>query len=286
MGFLRSLLTAAVLILAPLGTAGAYFRVLAPILGFGMLLLAIGLGTLLFLISLLRMLSKKNRTGAASFQFLVGLACAGAVGFLVMKSQQHPINDLTTDFKNPPKFLRQVPAVGVKSMEGNSALLPSIERKYDQENVYKQQSAYEGIINVRTDFYAPQTFELIKQVLKEEFPEWKPVYEDKASSHIELEAESKIFHFVDDIAIEAVPAPGNFKESTVEMRSRSRAGKSDLGVNVQRIYRFTQKIRERLPSFKPSFETAPPALASLETAKAPPAQAPAAAQPQKNGARK
>jgi uncharacterized protein (DUF1499 family) len=57
----------------------------------------------------------------------------------------------------------------------------------------------------------------------------------------ELEAKevSALFEFVDDVAIRVLP---NGTGSRVDVRSKSRDGKSDLGANAARIRRFRDEL--------------------------------------------
>jgi uncharacterized protein (DUF1499 family) len=55
---------------------------------------------------------------------------------------------------------------------------------------------------------------------------------DRASGRLEASATSSIFHFVDDVVVRVrATAEG----ARVDVRSRSRDGRGDLGVNAARI---------------------------------------------------
>ncbi|NQY90706.1 MAG: DUF1499 domain-containing protein, partial [Deltaproteobacteria bacterium] len=55
---------------------------------------------------------------------------------------------------------------------------------------------------------------------------------DRASGRLEASAPASIFHFVDEVVVRVrAPAEG----TRVDVRSRSRDGRGDLGVNAARI---------------------------------------------------
>lgn len=58
-------------------------------------------------------------------------------------------------------------------------------------------------------------------------------------SYLHLECESRIFGFVDDLELHLRP-----EEGTVAVRSASRLGHSDLGVNRKRVETLRRRLRE------------------------------------------
>lgn len=79
-------------------------------------------------------------------------------------------------------------------------------------------------------------WEKLKLVLAEE-RNIKMVAEETAVWHLRTEATSRVFRFVDDVEFQIVPA-----ENVIHVRSASRVGYWDLGVNRRRV----ERIRERL----------------------------------------
>jgi uncharacterized protein (DUF1499 family) len=71
---------------------------------------------------------------------------------------------------------------------------------------------------------------------------WLVYYQN--DGHLEAEARSFWFGFVDDIVIRITPTATG---SAIDLRSTSRTGKGDLGVNAKRIKQFfdTFKIHHR-----------------------------------------
>jgi len=72
-------------------------------------------------------------------------------------------------------------------------------------------------------------------------PDWQITYVDPKSRTLEGVSTSKLFHFQDDFVIQVRPGPNG--SSLVEMRSKSRDGVGDLGVNYNRIVMFLGKLQ-------------------------------------------
>ena len=68
---------------------------------------------------------------------------------------------------------------------------------------------------------------------------WKIVSSDAQLKFIEATEQTKFFRFTDDIVIEV---QDNNPSSIVQMRSRSRMGQSDFGVNAKRILNFFAEL--------------------------------------------
>jgi uncharacterized protein (DUF1499 family) len=76
-------------------------------------------------------------------------------------------------------------------------------------------------------------------------PRWQVTSVDPETITLEGVAETPLFRFLDDFVIQ-VRASG--EGSLIEMRSRSREGKGDLGVNAQRIKEFFATLQQWTPS--------------------------------------
>ena len=80
--------------------------------------------------------------------------------------------------------------------------------------------------------------------LAAEFPRWSVLRADDHSGEIVAEASTLVFHFVDDVTIRILLDPD--AQTRVDLESRSRKGRADLGVNARRIARFLRKLDQRL----------------------------------------
>jgi uncharacterized protein (DUF1499 family) len=56
-------------------------------------------------------------------------------------------------------------------------------------------------------------------------------------------ATSRVFGFEDDVVIRVRPAPAG-SGSVIDVRSKSRDGKGDLGVNAERIRTFVARLAQ------------------------------------------
>ena len=74
---------------------------------------------------------------------------------------------------------------------------------------------------------------------------WQMIDGVELTGHIEATASTRILRFKDDVVIR-IRAEGS--GTRLDMRSASRRGKSDLGVNARRIRRFLLEIKNLLKS--------------------------------------
>ena len=74
---------------------------------------------------------------------------------------------------------------------------------------------------------------------------WTVVKVDPQTRTLVAEARTRLWRFVDDVTITVEEEPGG---SVVNMRSRSRVGKSDLGTNAKRIKSFLRRLEGALKS--------------------------------------
>ena len=63
---------------------------------------------------------------------------------------------------------------------------------------------------------------------------------DESAGRIEAYDTSRVFHFVDDVVIRV---RGEGTDSRVDMRSRSRDGLGDSGVNAKRVRAYTEAFK-------------------------------------------
>ena len=224
-GILAILLTAA-------GIALAHFDVTAPIVGFltfvaGFLL---GLLALLFsIVALIVMLFSPRRRIALGRTVFGGILSLIVVMPVLEVLRTHPypaINDITTDTSSPPEF---VPA-GDLTPDKVAAM------KYDRAKYAAvQQGFYTNLTPLKIEGAPDDTFKKV-EIIAGEIPSWRITMNDAGSHTIEGVATSGLFHFRDDFVIQVRPQPGG--GALVEMRSKSRDGKGDLGVNYNRIESF------------------------------------------------
>jgi uncharacterized protein (DUF1499 family) len=69
---------------------------------------------------------------------------------------------------------------------------------------------------------------------------------DPAQRRLEATDTSLLFGFEDDVVVRILEEPGGF--TRVDVRSKSRVGRSDLGINAGRIRLFTTTLRKKFNS--------------------------------------
>ncbi len=137
------------------------------------------------------------------------------------------INDVTTDFENPPL---------IEAEDGAGAAVP-----YPEEFQSKQEQAYPQIKPLRIDGCSfEQAFEELLQLARQQ-KRWRVVKHEKG--RVQVKARTMIFRFIDDLTLELRDEKGRL---VLHARSRSRVGRGDLGANARRIERFLSVAEEHL----------------------------------------
>jgi len=141
------------------------------------------------------------------------------------------INDITTDTANPPQF------VNAGSLPENAGR----DMAYPGESFAQQQR--DGYADLAPVQLATPPDEAFKQVAAaaRSMEGWSITREDAAAHTLEGYETTKLFRFKDDFVIQV--RPGENGTSVVQMRSKSRDGKSDMGANAARIQAFFSRLR-------------------------------------------
>lgn len=226
--------------LALAGICAAHFGYATPFFGFtlfaGGLFFAV-LALFFAIIALLIMLFSPRRRSAlprAIIGGVFGLTVLVPVLVVVMTHLRYPaINDLTTDTKNPPEFVhaQELPVKRGRSMKYDAATYAPAQEKA---------AAYHDLGPLKLDV-APDDVYTRAEIIAGENTDWQITARDPAKRTIEGVATSALFRFKDDFVIEVRPAEGG--GSLIEMRSKSRDGKGDLGANYNRIESFFHLLR-------------------------------------------
>jgi len=142
------------------------------------------------------------------------------------------INDITTDTANPPKF---------------NAVLPMREAEkagsatYDQKFAADQQRAYPDIAPTLTALPPADAFARALDAAKS--LGWTIVASDPAQGTIEATQSSRWMGFTDDIAIRVAARADGQPGARIDIRSHSRQGRHDFGVNAARVRSWTAKLK-------------------------------------------
>ncbi len=178
------------------------------------------------------------RTGAGSallavLGIVLALGAASVPVAIRSKAESLPlIHDITTDTNNPPVF---VDAVAVR------ADAPNPPDYAGAEIAAQQRDAYPDIQTIRVREAADTVFEAAQAVVEE--LGWELIAASAADGRIEATEVTPWFGFSDDVVIRIAPGSA---VTLVDVRSKSRVGLSDLGVNADRIRRFRDALLKRL----------------------------------------
>jgi uncharacterized protein (DUF1499 family) len=216
-----------------LGPALAHFAVTAPLTGF--VVFAVGvllalLGVVLGLVALA--LGPAGTRGATGGGMLPALIVVLAVLVASGVRQRPPrINDITTDTANPPAFVH---AATLPENAGRDMTYPG------EAFAQQQRAGYGEIAPLVLALPPDETFRRVAATARS-IDTWVITREDPNARAIEGYDTSWLFRFKDDFVIEVREANG---QSVVQMRSKSRDGKGDVGANARRIRAFLARLED------------------------------------------
>lgn len=221
------------------GVGGAHYLLLPPVFGFDAPMVGFQLFLLSFLLAGLAVLfgllgialtgGEARRAGRpkAIIGTILGAAIAIPVGVVIWQWASvpaPPINDITTSFNNPPEFV--IPnGMSQRAMKYNRAFCAP-----------RQLANYGKLAPLHLAAKPDDAFVLVSAAAHT-MPEWHIVDVEPTTRTIQAFQRSEWLRFRDDFVIQVRPDPDG-KGSLVEMRSRSRDGRSDFGVNYRRIEGF------------------------------------------------
>jgi uncharacterized protein (DUF1499 family) len=230
----------AAVIAAALGVLGLFDALVGPLLihagmvspifgfqyFFGLGLLEGLLGLLVGLVALFR--TRAGPTRGSRPLAWVGVLCGGLLtAFLVFSiarsGRYPPINDITTNLQDPPAFASDPSGRG-RDMAYPPSFVPQVKAAYpDLQPLHTSAPPAEALAR------AEQTARSLG---------WQVVQVDPADGTLVARDVSRVFEFVDDIVVRVRPLGTG---SVVDVRSKSRDGKGDLGANARRIRAFLQR---------------------------------------------
>jgi uncharacterized protein (DUF1499 family) len=188
-------------------------------------------------LALLLGVAKAPRRGVAIA--VLGIAIGAVAAYFPweageMRGKYPRLNDITTDFANPPSLAFS--EAMRKAEEGG----PAAYGGADLEAL--QQKSYPGIEPATLDLPPAQAFD--KALATATAKGWTIVKSDPAAGVIEAYDRSRWFGFTDDIAIRVSAAgPAASSHSRVDVRSHSRQGRGDFGVNAARVRGFLAALK-------------------------------------------
>ena len=187
-------------------------------------------------VSALALLLGRSRIGWRGVAVAIA---AFAVGLLIAYVPWHydrirttlpPIHDITTDPDNPPAFAAVVAA---RTADGGNPVI------YEGAKIAEQQRhAYPDIVPLSLALPPDAAFNRALDAAQR--MGWTIVAADNSAGRIEASDKSRWFGFTDDIVIRITPSGSG---SRVDVRSSSRLGRSDFGVNAARIRAYLGALR-------------------------------------------
>lgn len=227
-----AILAAALFVLAPLSIQ---LGLLSPGVGFRGFMLGGLLGVVALGLGLLGLFFTRPAAGGGGRGAAVTACGIGAAILAVIvatagpSANVPPINDITTNLEDPPNFDR------VLALEGNQGR----DMGYPADFAAQQREGYPDLDSIVVRKSPAEALERAEQVVSD-FG-WELVGRNDAARTLEASETSGIFRFVDDVVVRVTPASGG---TLVDIRSKSRVGRSDLGANAARIQRLAAAISE------------------------------------------
>jgi uncharacterized protein (DUF1499 family) len=214
------------------GPTIAHFEIVAPIRGFAVFLVGVLFAALCLLLGILAFAMGPSGTRArtaggmlpAVLVILTILAASGAGPGIPR------INDITTDTANPPQFVH----AGTLPENANR------DMAYPGEGFARQQrEGYGEIAGVTLASPPDDAFRRVASVARS-MDGWVITREDAPARAVEGYETSRLFQFKDDFVVEVRPTDNG--QSLVVMRSKSRDGQGDVGINAKRIRTFLGRL--------------------------------------------
>jgi uncharacterized protein (DUF1499 family) len=140
-----------------------------------------------------------------------------------------PIHDITTDTERPPEFVSILP------LRANAANPPEYA---GPETATQQKQAYPDIQPVLLEIAPDSVFTLAHRAAEK--MGWEIVAADSAAGRVEATATTTWFGFKDDVVIRIEPAD---RGTRVDVRSKSRVGRGDVGANAARIRKYIETLK-------------------------------------------
>lgn len=233
LGRWSSWLAIASLAVAAIGLTLARYDVITKLVGFSALLGGGLIGLLALFLGIAAIVAGRKEAFPGRGKVVAAVAVSMLyVGFLASRplvaGDAPAIHDITTDLAHPPEFealpLRADNLAGVGTVD-------------NWRQIHTR--AYGGLGPVTIAKPVPVVTANAVRLAKE--AGWKVAKSDPVRGHIEATASVSYIRFHDDVVIRIVPTADG-SQSRVDMRSVSRVGVGDLGINARRIRAFLDAL--------------------------------------------
>ncbi len=227
----------AILVVAAGITAKA--GLLPPLTSLGLYALASLLLLLVIIFAVIGLIRSGGTAGTASrgatwLALVAGIAVTANNGLRLSRaSHAPPIHDITTDTVNPPAFVAILPLRKLDARNPAEYAGPEVAAV--------QKKAYPDLGPLTITQPVETVFAAARAVVADQG--WALVDASLPDGRIEATAETPWMHFKDDVVIRIHPEGDGTR---VDVRSTSRVGKGDMGVNAARIRGFLAALKARL----------------------------------------
>lgn len=220
--------------LALVGVLGAFTGLLAPMAGFSTFAAGALLGGIFSAVVALvgLFLTRGGADPKGRMKALIGLAISLGLLIVVLgaastSGDAPPINDITTDLADPPAY----------ADPGRVADYRGRDMSYPAEFVPVVREHYGDLAPLRLAVPPSAAFDRARSAA--EGLGWEIALEDAGAGLLYARDVSSIFKFVDDVAVRVRPDGSG---AQIDVRSKSRDGRSDLGANARRIRSYFEAI--------------------------------------------
>lgn len=228
------------LALALLALAGPFYRLDLLDLGQAFSLLRwatyLGIASIILIIGYSIWRRPKGRLAGALAMSAIAGVCAVAIPWSQMQTARSvpPIHDISTDLENPPAF------VDIVALRKNA---PNPPEYAGPDTARQQRQAYPDIESLILNAPLEEVYQSAQDLVRT--LGWEPVSAETQQWQAQIEATDTTFWFgfKDDVVVR-LQYTGN--STLVDVRSKSRVGQSDVGINAERIREFLRALEAQV----------------------------------------
>ena len=229
-------------LIAAIGSAQGLWGFRAGLGALRYIFYAAAAGALVALVALV-MARRARRPKLVLANVVALLAALGFLAYLGAKVRTArsvpPIHDISTNLDDMPGFTKL--KVRADNLEGVPDMDKPELKAMDPEARWKamHRTAYGDVRTIRVALSVEESIRRAEALARERG--WEIALSDPAGGRLEATETSLFFRFKDDFAVRARPAPGG--GSLIDVRSISRVGQSDVGVNAARVRDFLRDLQ-------------------------------------------
>ncbi|GAA6185826.1 MULTISPECIES: DUF1499 domain-containing protein [Alteromonadaceae] len=192
-----------------------------------------GVGAIILILIQVIFLRKNISWASVTVSAVLALVAVGLPLSIMNKAKSvPPIHDISTDLSNPPQF------IAIADLRADA---PNPVEYAGEETAKQQREAYPQLTPQTFSQPSLQVFSATEAAIKD--LGWELVNADKTLGIIEATDTTAWFGFKDDVVVR-IASKG--PDTIVDIRSKSRVGRSDLGKNAERIEQLIATIKSHL----------------------------------------